>query len=274
MRSPNNELTLGQALALGVLQGPSELLPVSSSAHTIAAARLLGWRWDELDPELRKSFEVALHTGTALALISNGWVSAGLARDTALVTAVACVPPVIAGFAFERVIESRLGTPATIAAALIAGSAAMIVADRAPERRPSREAAVRDGLLLGCAQACALIPGVSRSGATLSAARLLGFRRPDAGRLSDRVGLPVLGGACMLKASRLWRRGRGRSWAPVLSAGIVGSFVSTFACAGRIRRNGSAGRLTPYATYRIALAALILLRLNSSSQDQGQAVST
>jgi len=273
MPSPNSELTLGQALALSVLQGPTELLPISSSAHTIAAARLLDWPWDELDPELRKSFEVALHAGTALALISGGRVSAGLDRDAAVLTAAACVPPAIAGYLFERQIEARLGTPATIAAALVAGSGAMVLANRASERRSRHDAALPDGLWLGVAQAFALIPGVSRSGATLSAARLLGFRSPDASRLSAQVGLPVLGGACLLKAIRLWHRAPGARSAPALLVGVAGSFASTFAVAGRMARHEPSARLLPYAMYRIALAALVLMRLKASAHDQGQASS-
>lgn len=272
MRSPNSEPKLGHALALGALQGPTELLPISSSAHTIAAARLLDWPWDELDPEFRKSFEVALHAGTALALMSGGQVSFRLDRDTARLTAAACVPPAIAGYAFEREIEARLGTPTTIAAALIAGSAAMVLADRAPARRGWRDAALRDGLWLGLAQALALVPGISRAGATLSAARLLGFRSPDARRLSEQIALPVLGGAFLLKAIRLWRRGLEPRTIPALLVGVTGSFASTFVCAGRVSRRGPADRLLPYAIYRLALAALILMRLNRSAHDQGQAV--
>lgn len=273
MRSPNSELKLGHALALGALQGPTELLPISSSAHTIAAARLLGWPWDGLDSELRKSFEVALHAGTALALISGGRVTPRLDRDTALLTAAACVPPAIAGYAFEREIEARFDTPRTIAAALIAGSAAMILADRAPACRTGRDAVLRDGVWLGLAQALALVPGVSRAGATLTAARLLGFRSSDASQLSEQVGLPVLGGAFLLKAMRLWRRRAEPRSVPALLVGVVGSFVSTFVCAGRVPRRGSAERLLPYAIYRLALAALILMRLNRHAHDQGQAAS-
>jgi undecaprenyl-diphosphatase len=273
MRSPTSELTIGQALALSALQGPTELLPISSSAHTIAAARLLGSSWDELDAELRKSFEVALHAGTALALITGRRISARLDRHTALLTAAACVPPAIAGYTFEREIEARLGTPATIAGALLAGSAAMILADRAPARRSWREAALLDGLWLGVAQAFALVPGVSRAGATLSTARLLGFRSPDANRLSEQVGLPVLAGACLLKAIRLWRRRPEARWVPVLLVGVGGSFVSTSACAGRVPRHESSARLLPYAVYRLALAGVILMRLNTTAHDQGQVAS-
>jgi undecaprenyl-diphosphatase len=272
MRSPNRELTLGQALTLGALQGPTELLPISSSAHTTTAAWLMGWPWEDLDPELRKSFEVALHAGTALALLCDGRAFFRLGSQSALLTIAACLPPALAGYVLERQIESRLGTPATIAAALIAGSATMILADRAPKRRAWHDATPLDGLWLGVAQASALVPGVSRAGATLSAARLRGFRSSDARRLSEQVGLPVLAGAALLKAIRLRSRDLEPGWLPVFAAGIAGAFASTFACAERVPRRGSSGQLLPYAVYRVGLAALILTRrLGSAAHDQGQA---
>lgn len=264
MRSPSKRLTAGQAFALGVLQGPAELLPISSTAHVTVAAWVLGWRWGELEPELRKAFEVALHAGTALALVGSRRGVPGLDRPGVGITAAACIPPAIAGYGFERTIEARLGTPATIAAGLLAGSAAMIAADRAPRRRTWREATARDGLWLGIAQACALVPGVSRSGATLSAARLLGFASRDASRLSEQVAFPVLAGAGLLKAIRLSRGGQTDGWGTVFAAGAGGSFAST-ACARGARDRWSAGRLLPYALYRVVLAALILIRLRRGS---------
>src|SRR5579859_7541230 len=110
MRSPNNELTLGQALALGALQGPTELLPISSSAHTSAAAWLLGWRYDRQDAALRKSFEVALHAGGTLALLivlrdELAQAARELDRRSLLVLAAASAPPAAAGYALRQQIE-------------------------------------------------------------------------------------------------------------------------------------------------------------------------
>jgi undecaprenyl-diphosphatase len=260
MRSPNSELTVGQALALGLLQGPAELLPISSSAHTTALAWLRGWRYSELDPELRKSFEVALHLGTALALIAV--CDEAFEAASTSVIAVACAPPAIAGYALERAIERRLGTPPTIVVALFAGSSVMALADRGPQRRHARDAGVRDGLWLGLAQSIALIPGISRSGATLSAARFLGFERRDAGRLSTQVGLPVLAGAGLLKAIRLWRRGIEPQWLQTFGVGCAAAFASTLAC---VRPSRPSGRLLPYVIYRAALASWMLIHLRRGS---------
>jgi undecaprenyl-diphosphatase len=260
----DQKLTVEQALALGALQGPAELLPVSSSAHISAAASLLGWRYGELEPELRKSFEVALHAGTALALLISLRAPI-LDRRSALVLGLACAPPALAGYVLEEGIERRLGSPTTIAAGLLAGSVAMTVADRCPEQRRRGDAGIRDGLWLGIAQACALIPGVSRAGATRSAARLLRFGRTDARLLSDEVGLPVLAGAALLKAIRVARRGLEPQLAPAFGAGIAGSFASTLVCAGLTRRRTASGQLLPYAAYRVGLAAWLLIRLRRAA---------
>src|SRR5918992_558365 len=140
-----------ETVALGLLQGPAELLPISSSAHI----GLLLPR--DLPPATRKELEVALHLGTAVTLA----LTMGSAPRLRLLAA-ATAPPAVAGLAFERVVEERLGTPATVAAGLVAGAVAMVLADRTPVRRS--EPSVVDGLVLGAAQALALIPGVSRSG--------------------------------------------------------------------------------------------------------------
>lgn len=253
-------LTAAQALALGALQGPSELLPVSSSAHTSAAAWLLDWRYDELEPELRKAFEVALHAGTALALLTSlrGPIPN---RGSALLVGLASAPPSIVGYVLEEEIEGRLGRPATIVAGLLAGSVAMTLADRCPQERRRRDARPSDGLFLGLAQACALVPGISRAGATRSAARWLGFYRADARLLSDEVGLPVLTGAGLLKAVRLCRRGLEPQLVPAFVLGATASYGSTLVCVRLSEYRGVPVRLLPYAVYRAALAGLLLMRL-------------
>ena len=175
--SGRHALSLRQAVALGALHGPAELLPISSSGHVALVPWLLRWDYDQLDDELRKSFEVVLHAGTAAALLITlrGEVDEALrgldGRRLALI-ALSFAPPAVAGYTLERQIESRLGTPPTIAAGLIAGSLVMAWADRSPQTRRHQDAGARDALALGVAQALALIPGVSRNGATLAAARL------------------------------------------------------------------------------------------------------
>jgi undecaprenyl-diphosphatase len=161
---------------------------------------LLGWEYEELDGELRKAFEVALHAGTAAALLITlrGEVVAaatGLDRRRMTLIALTFAPPAVAGLALERQIEGRLGTPATVAAGLLVGAIAMALADRRPQARHHEEAGAADALWLGIAQASALVPGVSRNGATLAAGRFRRFTRADANRLSRHAALPVIAGA-------------------------------------------------------------------------------
>jgi len=275
-RASEHELNLSHALALGVLHGPAELLPVSSSAHTTLVPWLLGWSYPELDPELRKAFEVALHAGTAAALLVGlrdevADAARGFDRRRATLVIGSFVPPAIVGYTLERPIERRLGTPETIAAGLAAGAAAMWLADaRAPQRRSRTEAGVVDALALGLAQACALVPGVSRNGATLTAARARGFRRPDANALSRHVALPVIVGATILKGVRLARRGLPAGVAGAFAAGIGAAFCSTLASVRLIRAVERDRPLAPYAAYRLVLAAVVWRRALRSRRPPGR----
>ena len=273
MSGQRRRLALWQAAGLGVLHGPTELLPVSSSGHTTLVPWLLGWPYAELDPELRKAFEVALHAGTAAALLvalraEVGEAVGDLDRRRVQLVALSAVPPAALAFLLERPIERRLGTPRTIAAALLAGSALMALADRAPGAggpagggRARGEAGALDALCLGLAQATALIPGVSRNGATLAAARLRGFGRADANALSRHVALPIITAASALKGYRLLRRGLPpRALAPFV-IGSAAAFASTLTSTWLIRQVERDRSLAPYAAYRTALAALVLRRL-------------
>jgi undecaprenyl-diphosphatase len=263
-------LSAGQALALGALHGPAELLPISSSGHIALVPWLLEWDYDRLDDELRKSFEVALHAGTAAALLITlrgevrGAVRDLSARRLALI-ALSFAPPAAVGYALERVIERHLGTPPTIATGLLAGAAAMAWADRRPQTRHHEEAGPADALWLGFAQACALIPGVSRNGATLAAARMRCFTREDANRLSRHVALPVIAGATLLKGVRLRRRGLPPGTAVPFAVGAAASFASTLGFTWVIHQVERDRSLLPYAAYRVALAAAVFGRLWSRS---------
>jgi undecaprenyl-diphosphatase len=236
------------AIALGLLQGPAELLPVSSSAHVGLLLDRLGVAGTE-----RKEVEVALHAGTALALA----LADRRPLRWPLLTA-ATAPPTLAGLALERPIETRLGTPRTIAAGLLAGSVAMVLADRKPARRTTELAGVADGAWLGVAQALALMPGVSRSGATRAGARARGFTRPDAAALSREVALPVLLGATALKGARLIARRPERRTLATLAAGAAAAALSTAAALGAERRLGAATPLAVWAAYRAALAVVVV----------------
>jgi undecaprenyl-diphosphatase len=264
---PLDALPLRHAVLLGVLHGPAELLPISSSGHITLVPWLAGWPYGDLEPELRKAFEVALHAGTAAALLialrgEVGDAARGLDRRRVILIALSFAVPAVAGLTLERSIEQRLGTPASIAGGLLAGSAAMAWADRVGGSSRSREDAnAVDALWLGVAQACALIPGASRNGMTLAAARRRGFGREDANALSRHVALPVIVGATVLKGTRLARRGLPPGLAGRFAAGVVASFLSTLASTWLIRQVERDRSLAPYAAYRSALALAVLARV-------------
>lgn len=261
MRPPS--LPLGQAAALGLLHGPTEAAPVSSSGHTVLMPWLRGWRYDELDPAARKRFEVALHAGALLGLVAVGGGELFVVRLGArrlAVLALSAAPAVAAGLLFERPIERRLSNPRGVALGLIGGAASMALADRIGGRqRGALDAGALDGLALGLAQAVALLPGVSRSGATRTAARALGFAPDAAAELAVEVGLPVTVGALVLKARQL-RHADGDE-RRALTVGALTSFAATVVTAPLLRRTP----LTPFAAYRVLLGATVLRRLRHNA---------
>jgi undecaprenyl-diphosphatase len=236
---------------------------------------LLHRPYARLDPELRKSFEVALHAGTAAALLValRGEVAEAareLDRRRIGMLLGSFLPPALVGYALERPIERRLGTPGTIAGGLAAGALGMLWVDRRPQTRTREDSRLADALWLGVAQACALVPGVSRNGATLTAARLLCFTRADADTLSRHVALPIIAGATLLKSVRLRARGMPPGMAGPFALGAAAAFASTLAAnsvIGRVRPHAALGRpagdrsLAPYALYRLAVAAAVARRL-------------
>jgi undecaprenyl-diphosphatase len=255
-------LPLRHAVALGLLQGPAELLPISSSAHTSLVPWLLDWPYARLKGDSRKSFEVALHAGTALALaieLRDELATGARSRDgvRASVLALSLAPAALAGFVLRKPVERHLGGPRSIAAGLAAGAIAMGLADAGGQRRARGDARAGDGLALGLAQAAALMPGVSRHGATLTAARARGFDAAGAQALSWEAGLPVILAAVASRGRRL--RGGGVSRA-ALAAGGASAFVSTLASARIMRAGRLQGRaLAPYAAYRILLAGAVVV---------------
>ncbi len=275
------ELGPCKAAVLGIVQGPTELLPVSSSAHLRIVPWLLGWDLELVDPEDRKAFEVAVHAGGAAALLigQRRLIAEEVRRldgRRVAVIGLSFLPAVVVGLSLERWIDERLGGPRSTAVGLIAGSVAMALADRSPQARDANEATALDGLCIGLAQAAALAPGVSRNGSTLAAARARGFRRPQANLLSRTVALPVITAAAIRKGTKLRDRrpsGRGRT---ALAAGVGAAFVSTLASQGLIRLIERDSSPLPYVAYRLALAGLLLARGGSQNAagDDGSAASS
>ncbi len=255
------------ALALALAQGPTELLPVSSSAHTTLIPLLLGWPYGELDAELRKSFELALHAGAGAALaldMRRELIDAAREIDARRVGVIALslAPAALVGLVLRPLIERRLGGLRSIAAGLLLGALAMGAADTAAAdaARSQDDARALDGLALGVAQAVALVPGVSRYGATLTAARARGFARGDAQALSWHAALPVMLGASAFEGVRLARRGapggrsrRSRSAPPARSSrrrSARGCCAARRARCARCSRSPSTARCSPPCCWR------------------------
>jgi undecaprenyl-diphosphatase len=239
---------------------------VSSSGHLALIPRLLSWPYAELDPELRKSFEVSLHAGTAAALLIGlrhevRQYVRDFSRHNLLTLALSFAPAAAVAYRYERQIEERLGEPVPIALALLGGSAAMALADGRPQQRRRDDTRALDAVVIGLAQAFALAPGVSRNGATLAAARWRRFERPDANVISRQIALPVIVGAAALKTGRLAARrnlppGVGRG----MVAGAAAAFGSTLISMRLIRMLEKDRSLLPYVAYRTALAVTVLAK--------------
>jgi undecaprenyl-diphosphatase len=209
-------LTNGQAFVLGVVQGLTELLPISSSGHLILVPWGAEWTYLEENDRFNQTFDVALHLGTLVAVAAYFWgdivrlVRAWLgtlarrrietADDRiAWFVVVATIPAGIAGLLGENLIADNLGEPWQIAILLAAGALLLWWADRFPQDRRMGDLGLRHAIAMGLAQALALAPGVSRSGITITAGRLMGLDRDGAARFSFLLLLPTVLGAVVLK---------------------------------------------------------------------------
>ncbi|MGH2637413.1 MAG: undecaprenyl-diphosphate phosphatase [Actinomycetota bacterium] len=260
---------------LGITQGVTEFAPISSSGHLILVPWLFDWPILN-DPELNKTFDVALHMGTlagALIYFRNdvvrylaAWVLSIRARgirDTderlAWALVVGTIPGVILGVALEGVIQDRLGQPWLIAVMLAVFGVVLYVVDRvASTRRGLDDLSVGNGWWLGVAQALALQPGVSRSGVTITAARAVGFDRPTAARFSFLLSLPIIAGAGLYKGIDLVREGIPPGMGGAFVAGVIASAVSGFAVIAFLLSYLRTRDFAIFLWFRLAAAALCL----------------
>jgi undecaprenyl-diphosphatase len=268
-------LTILQAIVLGITQGVTEFAPISSSGHLILVPWLFDWPIVG-DPDLNKTFDVALHIGTLagalvyfrhdVARYAAAWFRSIAGRrigstDERLAWAlvVGTIPAVIVGATLEGFIQDELGQPWLIAVMLVVFGVVLYVVDRiASARRHLEGLGVRDGLLLGIAQALALQPGVSRSGVTMTAARLLAFDRETAARFSFLLSLPVIAGAAVYEGLDLARDGIPQGMAGPFVAGIAASAVSGFLVIAFLLRYLRVHDFALFLWFRIAVAALVL----------------
>jgi undecaprenyl-diphosphatase len=256
-----------QAILLAILQGLTEFLPISSSAHLVIPSLVLGW------PDQGLAFDVAVHVGTLaavlmyyradLAAMARAWFAslagAPASDDSRLVwyLALATIPAVLVGFAASDYIESDLRTLPVIATTTLLFGLLLGLADRrAVPHGGGAKLKLGTALLVGVAQALAPIPGVSRSGITITAALLLGMDRQSAARFSFLLSIPVIAGAGTLKAWDLVAAGDSVDWL-VLAAGALVSGVVAYLCIALFLRLLDRVGLMPFVYYRVALAILL-----------------
>lgn len=266
-------MDLVAAALLGVVQGLTEFLPVSSSGHLILARAFFGW-----DPgRFGLAFDVACHVGTflAVAVYFRAEIWELLRSAPAALTGgegkwphlgrlviIGTVPVAIAGLAFDDWVETTLRSPAVVAVTLALGAVGLIVAERfGSQRRNHEEVSYTEAFAVGLAQATALVPGVSRSGATLTMAMLLGLRRESAARFVFILSLPAVLAAALKEGLTLAETGvEGLPWS-VFAVGLTVSAVVGYVTVKYFIRYLAAHSLTGFAVYRFALAAVTVVWL-------------
>ena len=264
-----------QAIILGIVQGLSEFLPISSSGHLLLVPWFAGW--EELDPSIKKSFDVALHLGTLVAVVGYFWrdVSTYVVEGTKLVLlrkvppttdgklawlfVLATLPAAAVGALFEDQIDTRLGTPTIIGISLIGFGVLLAIADRTLGRRKVEDFRAKDALLVGAAQALALNPGTSRSGITMTAGRFLGFDREAAVRISFVMSIPVIFGAVVFKFAGLIADGIPDGLLVPLIVGIVTSCLSGLLAVWGTLKIVRTHSFMPFVIYRVALGVVVLI---------------
>jgi undecaprenyl-diphosphatase len=248
-----------QSVLMGIVQGVTEFLPVSSTAHLILVPWFLGW--DGVINSM--SFDIALHVGTLLALLVvffRDWVEIFLRkRRLLMLLIIATIPGAAAGKLLDKFVEAKLRGPWIIAASLAAIGIVMYIA----ERRSSKitgidDLGVADAVIIGISQAIAIIPGVSRSGITISGGLFLGMRREAAARFSFLMSTPIVAGAALLHGMHILH-GTAEAIDPaIFIAGVAASFAAGLLAITWLLKFLSKYPLTLFVYYRFALAAVIM----------------
>ena len=258
-----------QIVVLAVVQGLTEFLPVSSSGHLVLVPSVFGWGDQGL------VFDVAVHFGSLAAvciyfrddlagLVRGGFRVLGGRLDTpqsrmALAIGLGTVPAAVAGLLFAGWIGANLRDPRVVVATLAGYGILMALADRYGRRqRIITDVRLSDALVIGTAQALALVPGTSRSGVTITAALVLGFQRQDAARFSFLLSAPVILLAALYEAAKLLLEGSGVAWSTLAVAALISAIVAYLSIEFFMRFVATIG-LLPFALYRLVLAAVILV---------------
>ncbi len=260
-------VVLIKAAIMGVVEGLTEFLPISSTGHLILAGALLGF-----DDAKAKVFDIAIQTGAILAVIIVYWqkIRATLAalpterqaQRFSLNVAIGFFPAVVAGLLFGKMIQAHLFTPGVVATTFILGGFVILWAERRQQRvvrvQEADDMTWKDALKVGLVQCVAMIPGTSRSGATIIGGMLLGLSRKAATDFSFYLAIPTLIGA---GAYSLYKERALLSAAdlPMFGVGLLFSFLSAWVCVRWLLRYISSHSFTPFAWYRIAFGIVVLL---------------
>ena len=278
-------MSILHAIVLGIVQGLTEFLPISSSGHLVIVPWIFGWN-DYDSQATAKAFDTALHLGTLAAvliylrkdlivyvtqgtqLIFNRKQPATNAGRRALLLVLSAVPAGIVGAAFEEKITEKLGSPALIGVSLIIFGVVLIWADRRATAkshiRTVDSLTLRNALVIGAAQVLALNPGTSRSGITITAARLSGYSRDAAARLSFLMSVPIISGAVVFKLAKLVRDGIPEGLLVPMLVGIIVAGVSGWIAMWSMIRLVRTKTFAPYVFYRCIIGVGVLLALAST----------
>lgn len=250
-----------QAIALGILQGAGEFLPVSSSAHLALAPKVFGWQ----DPGL--AYDVMLHVGTLLAVaayFAKDWLKifSDAARRPAeregrllWLLAAGSIPAGVAGLLLNHKAETAFRDPRWIAVNLIVFSLFIWLADRKPAQALDENSfSLKDALIIGAAQSLAIMPGASRSGMTIMAALFLGYTRSSAARLSFLLGTPIILGAALMEIRKITPASVDAAFLSGLAASFLTGLAVIWFFMAWMKKRG----MTPFIVYRVLLGAAIL----------------
>jgi undecaprenyl-diphosphatase len=261
-----------EAVVLALVQGLTEFLPISSSAHLILPSQVLGWDDQGL------AFDVAVHVGTLLAIaiyfrqeviqLTSAWLrsvsrrtqSAEQKQDSRLawLIIVSTIPAGLSGFLFNDFISENLRSTAVIAATTLIFGVALYISDQYGRRTLSiRDININAAIIIGLSQALALIPGTSRSGITMTAALLIGYSRDAAARYSFLLSIPLIAAAGLLKGKELMETGSDNDWFLVI-LGTVVAFLSAYTCIHWFLRLLDKIGFTPFVIYRLLLGTVLL----------------
>jgi len=264
-------MTLIQALVLGLLQGATEFLPISSSGHLVLVPWLLGWKASSL------TFDTTVHLGTLLAVAVYFWadivrITKGVfntLRQRSLadadgrlgwLVALGSIPAAVIGYALSDFFERLFGTPALVSVLLLVTGVILFTSERASQKlRDLPDLTWKDSLLVGLAQAAAIAPGISRSGSTIAAGLALGIKREDSARFSFLLAMPVIFGAGLLQFKDMLSTGIDSTGVTLLAVGFIAAALSGYVCIRFLMAYLRERSLTVFAVYCWLFGAFTLV---------------